>query len=147
MSVGFTGTQRGMTGAQKDAFRALMRSFSARGLQQFHHGDCIGADADAHKIARELLFRIILHPPENAGKRAFCQADEVFPVKPYLVRNHEIVQESTVLLATPGESVEQLRSGTWATIRFAQKIGRRGLILYPDGLIVTLTGSSAARVE
>jgi hypothetical protein len=57
------------------------------------------------------------------------------PAKPYLVRNHEIVDDSQVLIAAPKEFTEQLRSGTWATIRYARKIGRTVRIVFPDGSI------------
>ena len=56
------------------------------------------------------------------------------PAKDYLVRNHDIVDVCDVLVATPGQKEEQIRSGTWATIRYARKIRKQIIIVYPDGL-------------
>tara|TARA_Y100000034_G_C6849587_1_gene385266 strand:+ start:817 stop:1242 length:426 start_codon:yes stop_codon:yes gene_type:complete len=133
MSVGFTGTQDGLTEKQsanlKEALQTLMR------YSDFHHGDCIGADAQAHEIAVSLNYRIILHPPSNSNKRAFCLAHETRKPIGYLDRNTEIVKETKILIACPKEMTEQLRSGTWSTVRRAKKFNRNILILFPDGSI------------
>lgn len=52
---------------------------------------------------------------------------------PYLERNAAIVQSTLELIATPGETVEQVRSGTWATIRQARRRRRPTTIVWPDG--------------
>lgn len=133
MLVGFTGTQRGMTEAQWCAFWPLIL---ARGPGQFHEGDCIGSDAQAAHAARLAGLHIVGHPPTNDSKRAFFPADEWRKPYPYLVRNHNIVDASQEMIATPGEFEEQLRSGTWATIRYARRIGRRLLVILPDGRLL-----------
>lgn len=99
---------------------------------QFHHGDCLGADSEAHDIAIELRIGIIIiHPPANPYKRAFCfnrhhnrSAVIQVPEKDYITRNHDIVNETEVLIVAPRTMVEELRSGTWATFRFAKKLGK-----------------------
>jgi hypothetical protein len=70
--------------------------------------------------------RIVIHPPTDPKKRAFCKgAAEIREPKPYLDRNHDIVDEgSGLLIAAPFQEEEILRSGTWATVRYAWKIGR-----------------------
>ena len=135
---GFTGTQKGMTREQRSCFGMLMDNrggddFMDQYRPELHHGDCIGADFDAHNIAHMFKWRIILHPPINSSKRAFCSADEEREPKPYLDRNKDIVDETAVLIATPGEVEEQLRSGTWSTIRYARKRLKRIILLYPNG--------------
>lgn len=130
MNVGFTGTQRGMTPAQYDAVWGLL-CYRAPG--DFHHGDCIGADAQAAHLAKHAGMRIICHPPTNESKRAWVPADETRAPRPYLDRNKDIVGASEELIATPGEFEEQLRSGTWSTVRYARKLGRRVLLVLPDG--------------
>lgn len=128
---GFTGTQRGMTASQRDALRGYLRGI--RG--EFHHGDCIGADSQAHEIADCMGYRIIGHPPSNPSRRASRVCHELRPEKSYLERNKNIVRETVALIATPGETEEQLRSGTWSTIRFARKQGKCVVIIFPDGSI------------
>ena len=132
--IGFTGTQHGMTSAQKDRFREMVSGT----WDEFHHGDCIGADAEAHDILKNQrpLTLVAIHPPINPSKRANKEGDFVYPPKPYLERNHDIVDVIDKLIATPYEFKEQLRSGTWATIRYATKKHKRVVVIYPDGSIV-----------
>lgn len=133
MQVGFTGTQRGMTEAQ---WATLWHLLVARAPGDFHEGDCIGSDAQAAHGARLAGFRIIGHPPGNPTKRAHFSADEWRKPLPYLVRNHNIVDASEEMLATPSEFEEQLRSGAWTTIRYARKVGRRVAVILPDGRLL-----------
>jgi len=49
------------------------------------------------------------------------------------VRNHKMVDSAGVLLATPKEDHEVLRSGTWATIRYAYKKNKQVVLVWPDG--------------
>lgn len=131
--IGFTGTQRGLTLYQMNVLRKLFAKFSRPSL---HHGDCIGADYHTHQIAYAMSAHIVVHPPKDPIKRAFCAGfDEIREEKEYLDRNHDIVDETTFLVATPGEYVEQLRSGTWATIRYASALGRLVIIIFPDGSV------------
>jgi predicted Rossmann fold nucleotide-binding protein DprA/Smf involved in DNA uptake len=76
--------------------------------------------------------------------RAFCDQIErpegrrgmtlvMHPPRSFLERNHDIVDASEVLVAIPKETEEVLRSGTWATIRYAHKLRRRVMIIYPNG--------------
>lgn len=133
--VGFTGTQRGMTHKQKRAFGELC--YSAIDVDVYHHGDCVGSDEDAHNIMLwDTAASIIIHPPRDESKRAFCKgAMAIRPAKEYLDRNQDIVDEVDVLIATPGEYKEQLRSGTWATIRRARKKGIPIHIILPNGTV------------
>lgn len=118
MIIGFTGTQRGMTTRQQRELRFRIKHLR---VLEFHHGDCVGADQQAHAIIRELhpKAKVVVHPPINEAKRAFCAADEVLPPKEYLDRNHDIVAASQLMFATPLTRYEVARSGTWATIRHA----------------------------
>ncbi len=89
---------------------------------EFHHGDCIGADKEAHEMVREFHPECLIvgHPPSNQIKRAGTLCDIFRPALPYLDRNHAIVDAVSVLIAAPKDPSEQLRSGTWATIRYAR---------------------------
>jgi hypothetical protein len=131
--IGFTGTRNGMTPEQLLGFTNTVKAFD---LKEFHHGDCIGSDAEAHYHILGLFphAKIIIHPPDKNGMRAFCKpSTHIHTPLPFLRRNQEIVDETDVLIATPGEATEQVRSGTWSTVRYALKNGRFVLIVYPDG--------------
>lgn len=128
--LGFTGTQQGMTEDQKMAFEDIL----ACGAKVLHHGDCRGADAQAWRLARTHGFKTVCHPPNVPKKRAFTMPNEETREElPYLVRNQRIVDESEILIATPKGFEEELRSGTWATIRYAQRRKKPVVIIWPDG--------------
>ena len=149
MKIGFTGTQSGMTEHQKieflDILTQINKDFSA--ITEFHHGDCIGADYEAHQIFRIFYNeKIHIHPSNNSSKRAYSSKNEIYyqrnskyPVpdihkaKPYLERNKVIVNETDMLIACPKSKQEELRSGTWATIRYAKKQKKPIIIIFPDG--------------
>ena len=129
MQVGFTGTRRGMSGNQKAELEQLLQELQPES-EYFHHGDCVGSDAQAHEIASRLGYEIIIHPPENSSARAFCKGSEVtLPPLPYLIRNHRIVELCHVLIAATLSSTEEQRSGTWATVRYAKSNNRKVHIL------------------
>lgn len=129
--IGFTGTQIGMSEHQKKMLRQILTAAVLQGDPvYFHHGDCKGADAEAHDIALGTGCRIIIHPPIRRIKRAYCQhADEWRTPKEYLDRNHDIVDVSIGMIAAPKSNQEELRSGTWATIRYARKMNKRVILL------------------
>jgi hypothetical protein len=132
MRVGFTGTSRGMTEAQRLAVAAVLRGLT--GVEAGHHGDCVGADAEFHALCAELHITVVIHPPADPKKRAWCQGSRLEPEKPHPDRNHDIVNATDILVAAPAEPAgERLRSGTWATVRYARKRGRPIVIVRPDG--------------
>ena len=134
MNFGFTGTQNGMTPLQKKAFWQFLRGYhSSNIIKEFHHGDCEGADKEAHDMAVYLGVYVVVHPPENSLKRAWCSGNREEKPLPYLKRNTEIVKACDMLIATPKEQEEVLRSGTWATIRRARKQNKPYLIICPEG--------------
>lgn len=130
--VGFTGNQHGMTEAQKQWLREAFAKMPMSGWE-FHHGDCIGSDAEAHDIAYEHGATICIHPPEYDGKRAHKKGFACAFPKPYLDRNKDIVNATEVLIGMPKEEEEQLRSGTWSTIRYAKKTGKPIRVIGPLG--------------
>ena len=130
MRVGFTGTQLGMTVYQKTAVRQLLIDLKPEyGI----HGDCIGADADFDKICKSLGIGVIIYPPLDPKKRAFCEAHMINPAEAYLDRNKKIVNLSDIMIATPKSKDEELRSGTWATVRYTRKMGKKLYIINPEG--------------
>ena len=155
MKIGFTGTRQGLTPPQMESFVKMLEMLY--GMQpadervEFHHGDCAGADAQAHAIVATtygLRTDIHIHPPISSNARAFCDMRErpqgkrtmtlvVHDKKDYLNRNHDIVDECDVLVAVPKDEQEVVRSGTWATIRYARKRSRRTVIISPNGFTRT----------
>lgn len=132
MKLGLTATRKGITAAQRDAFAALLKNWQ---ISELHHGDCTGGDEQADALARAAGVKIVIHPPDSRRLRAFCfrVGDEIREPKSYLVRNHDIVNESDRLVALPFGRTEVLRSGTWATIRYAHKQGKPVFIIHHDG--------------
>lgn len=123
MKLGFTGTQIGMSERQMRSFTSIIRDYKKYPIDEFHHGDCIGADSDSHKMIRLWCgCQIIGHPPTNGVKRAFLCVDRELPPEDYLVRNRAIVDSVDLLIAAPRTDGEELRSGTWATIRYGRKV-------------------------
>lgn len=140
MKIGFTGTQIGMTPAQQvelvDTLSFYFTKANPKETHEFHHGDCIGADAQAHVLVRSLHpnVRIHLHPPINEKKRAFSKKayKEWLPLE-YLERNIVILHECDALIACP-KGPEEPRSGTWFTIRHAMKLGKLLVVIPPKVL-------------
>ena len=125
MKVGFTGTQNlnDISMEKSSKLYYTLNELYNKGYTEFHHGDCIGADALAHDMALQIGYDIIIHPPSDMSKRAFKQgAIEKRKSYAYMTRNQHIVNEAEILVALPkNKDVEELRSGTWATVRRARK--------------------------
>lgn len=132
--IGFTGTRHGMTPEQ---YCKVIEILGERTEYEYvaHHGDCIGADADFHRIAYATSVRIVGHIPEDNTHRAFCEFHEVRSPLPHMKRNKAIVAESDVMIATPLEMTEQERGGTWKTIGFTRKAGKPLAIVWRDGTV------------
>ena len=131
--LGFTGTRKGMTDVQKMVFVSQVVVYNP---YEFHDGDCVGADKEAHDLVTEYVgCRMIGHPPDNDKARAYCMYDMKFLPKPYLERNRDIVDDVDRMIATPATMGEEGRGGTWYTIRYAREKERKLTIIYPDGTI------------
>lgn len=141
MIVGFVGSQKGMTKEQRQAFLAVVKHLQVSTL---HHGDCIGADEQVHRLIRkQTLAKLIVHPPACDEHRAFCeqQTFTYLPV-PYLERNHNIVNRCQHLVAAPSTQTAT-KAGTWEAIGYARKIKRPVTIVHPDGSVRHIAGSNA----
>jgi len=130
-TVAFTGTQKGMTEAQCRKIRELLQKMKPRVLI---HGDCVGADAVAHEIAQDLGIEVHIRPGNLKNKRAFTSGAKLLaPPENPLDRNPKMVDAAQALIACPSGKEQELRSGTWATIRYAKKVDTLHWIVYPDG--------------
>lgn len=138
MHIGFTGTRQGMQPIQKHNLRLVLSALRSPSRPQwFHHGDCVGADAEAHEIARELGFKTHIHPPTISSKRAFCQGDELSEPKSYLTRNRQIVNSVSIMIAAPSSYDWETPSGTRNTFNYAMHKALKGplpiTVLWRDG--------------
>ena len=120
MKLGITGTRKGISQPQTLYF---IRFMSENNISELHHGGCRGVDLQLEDTANKLFQNvyIVTHLPKKKDSEQ------------YIKRNHEIVDICDYLLAFPYAS-EVLRSGTWATIRYAKKVGKEGKIIYANGL-------------
>jgi len=128
MKIGFTGTREGMSQHQKEQFVVLMLDLKPT---EFHHGDCEGADAEAHDIVRMFFphVKIVVYPPKSSYRQAFKSGDEHKEPEAYLSRDKKIVDSTDFLIGAPKQDNEIIRSGTWTTIRHARKTGKPNHVL------------------
>lgn len=134
--VAFTGTRRGMQDSQQARLRERLEALrDAHGQVWLCHGDCVGADAQAHAIAKALGYKVAVFPPDRDGQRAFVtDYDWIATPKPFLVRDDLMVKHAHTVFGTPHQFKEVYRgSGTWYTIRRACAARKAGEIIYPDG--------------
>lgn len=132
IKVGFTGTRKGMTAAQEIVVANLLKEYHSEGAE-FHHGDCKGADDAACTAAMDIGYRTVAHPCDILKMRAFTWSDIILPEKPPLERNKDIVDVSDIMFAAPNGKEEELRSGTWATVRYTRKKNLIHILIFPDG--------------
>jgi hypothetical protein len=133
VKLGFSATRGGTTGPQISELATQLLSLE-RHVTEAHHGDCVGGDKEFHGMVSMWDIPIVGHPPKNPALRAYCVFDITRPVRDYVQRTRNIVTETHVLLAAPASREGAApRSGTWAAIRYARKLERQVIIVYPDG--------------
>jgi hypothetical protein len=114
MKIGFTGTSWGMTPSQKAQVHERLLYWAAQGADEFHHGLCIGADEQAADIAHDIGYKVVAHPgysPKNPENRMY--------------------RSDFLVIAAPRDKNEEIRSGTWTTVRYARKKKRNIELVYP----------------
>lgn len=126
IKIGFTGNRYGLRIDQKEQIISILDKYENIIVS---HGDCVGSDTDFHNICvnykkMHVNKNILIHifPPNNLKLRGFNQGDILMEERPYLERNLNILKNSSILIACPiDKNKEELRSGTWSTIRQARK--------------------------
>lgn len=126
MQIGFTGTREGMSDRQQAALNMLLDNFPGT---EFHHGDCIGADSQAAKIANSCGHEVHAHPCDLPFMRGDNKAHVTYETKPPLDRNRDIVNNCDLLIAAPKSLSPSASGGTWYTIRYAGSVGKPVVIL------------------
>lgn len=145
--IAFTGTRKGLTAAQHEKLGEVIRLIAPEQIEA-HHGLCEGADDSFHELVEELYKagdrKIVGHPPSDKKYYSHNACDEMWAAKGYLVRNHDIVDQAEILIACP-KGKESLRSGTWATVRYANQRRKPVTIIWPNGSVEESDGKSDKR--
>ena len=139
MILGITGSRVGITLAQLTKLLEILKEYE---VNEIHHGCCKGADEMAVVTCYNNGIKIVAHPPTNPkvmSVKSVELSSLVMPKAPYLNRNKDIVNASEMLVALPNTNEEELRSGTWSTVRYARKKARMITIIYPDGEVAIET--------
>lgn len=131
---------------------ALASGTRMREVVVFNHGAAPGADRQADRIARRLGFFVLPHPAgddplgrnrvivRNAknGDIGFTGTRE--GMTPAQLRRVSVILERAAALGTGGfligaplTMIPLRRSGTWATMRYAQADDVRIMLAWPDG--------------
>jgi hypothetical protein len=135
MRIGFTGTRHGMTASQLDCVRELLHRLRPTVVR---HGNCVGADSQFHRVALAMGIPVEAHPANNVGftlRATLPGASVVHPARTARERNTDIVEQSDILIATPGVqgNVQRAHSGTWMTIRIAAARQHPCYLVTPEG--------------
>lgn len=132
-----------MTEAQLDTFSKFIQE-NRKQYYLMNNGDCVGADGEAQDLCVVYFCtqHIRMYPAFELGHH---KRVGVFTGLPHVVymhkvteplkRNRLMVDDASLVVATPAENSEVLRSGTWATIRYAVTRGKKLHIIMPDGKI------------
>lgn len=126
ITIGFTGTRKGL---RIDQIDSIIKVFDKYTNIIAIHGDCVGADTDFHRICLKYRIEhpdkkltINIFPPIDNKLRKFNIGDYVHEPADYLDRNMSIIKASDIIIACPlDKQMQELRSGTWFTIRQARK--------------------------
>jgi hypothetical protein len=137
--IGVTGTQKGGTAAQLYTFKLLIKHGNV-----YRGGVCIGADEQTAVIAKAEGLYLIGHPPIKLSKKSKLLDiyDEMCEPKEYLDRDVDIAVKSSAGIGVPKGFEEEMRSGTWYTIRRFRGFKVPSAIIWPDGSILFENGGA-----
>ncbi len=137
--VGAAATREGLSDEQKAAVFEHFRQWMIYALSppELHHGGEAHGDRDIHRAYRKVYGtagRVVIYPASDQPPHLcdWSDADHVCEAAPSLQRNKDIVAaitEGSVLIACPRLKAQELRSGTWATVRAAER-SRKGVLFF-----------------
>ena len=144
MVLAFTGTRQGATEQQ---LKTAILHLSLEPQHYILNGACEGADRAIHGaildagLGGKVRFEFW---PSNEEQNKWAlkvlrPKDLLFGIEKPLKRNNFMINRAEGLMAMPKGYREALRSGTWATIRYARKIKKPVTIVWPNGTFVTET--------
>lgn len=131
--IGFTGTRRGLSEHQRGELEKIFEWYKNKYIiGHVVHGGCVGADAEFHNVAKGFHRHVrpgySVHNPQDLTFRGdFQGAEKVYPPKPYIKRNKEIVDESDVMIACSADNSG--KGGTWSTINYTKRMGKPIIII------------------
>ena len=152
--IAFTGTRAGMTHQQKEEVADLLVELTGLTASigtvrveamEFDHGACDGSDRDFHSIVtyyrRDLNRQSVIHmhpafPDQRDWARQYQSVNDVIhpiDLQPTRRTRHMINKAQTVIACPRTKDEEWRGSGTWAGIRYARKLRRHLIIVWPDG--------------
>ena len=120
MSVSFTGSRNGLTPEQKSTLEKFLELFTEHDV--FYHNDGEGADKEFHNICVKKRFSVVVHDGDaDVGAMA---------------RNRSLVQHCKYLIGCPPtDFIIKKGSGTWETLKYGWKYGKRVIIIQPNGML------------
>lgn len=122
--LGFTGTRQHVPEDRLDNLYEAIGCLARGGAATLHHGMCFGMDEYGHGYATTHALRTHGWPSNIPGTTAPLRVTTLHTIEKPLVRNRAIVDASDLLIAVPMDpGNEELRSGTWATVRYARAKG------------------------
>lgn len=121
-TVAFTGRRDGLTEEQKNGLREFLFTLGSRHYV-FVHNDGEGSDQVFKNLCTELGHEVAEnHIDSDVGAMA---------------RNRSLVRSCTLLLATPPtDDILKKGSGTWETIKYGWKYGKKVGVFQSDGRLV-----------
>lgn len=132
--LGFTGTRAGMTPEQLTRVIVYVKELKP---DLAVIGGCDGADDDFQDVCEQLGVPYEIRPSfvQIGQRKTWPRAAKVHPAPAGspLIRNRQIVEQATHMIATPKENFSILRSGTWATIRYTVAAKKPLRVFYPKG--------------
>ena len=139
--IGFTGSRQMPTLPQRGELEDLFKFLNGehQGQVRLLHGACVGCGTVAAEYAVRLGWHIVAYPANNVNpslvsSRVKAISTVIMPPEPALKRNRIIVDECDMMVATPKQKFESDRGGTWVTIRYMRRVGRKSVIIWPDGV-------------
>ena len=131
MTVTFTGTQKGLSARQLEFVTHML---TTNPPELLIHGGCVGADAEVDTIAAMLNIPREVYPSNIPAKHGHLYSMvgkiTVHPPMEPLKRNRLMVDKADGVIACPSSDKEVVRSGTWATVRYARRTkGEAGIIV------------------
>lgn len=133
ITIGFTGTRdisKVSLGRLAKLENILYDLYFDNNITCCVHGGAQGMDEFFHdRVISWLDSKIVVVFAKGMERDLFGEY-ETLPSKPPLERNKDIVDMCDILIAVPIDpEVEEKRSGTWATIRYCRKKGKKIVII------------------